>query len=568
MRYLALATDYDGTLAHHGVVDDQVVNVLRRLRDSGRRLVLVSGRELPDLIRVFPKYDVFHRIVAENGALVFNPETREEKLLGTAPPARFVQKLRERNVTPLSIGKVIVATWAPHQTTVLNTILELGLELQVSFNKGAVMVLPSGINKAAGLRVALADLGISPHNTVAVGDAENDHALLDECEMRVAVANALSTLKDRADWVTSRPSSGGVIELIERLLEHDLQEFSDRLARTQVDLGVSEQKVLKVPVYGERVLICGTSGSGKSTLASGLLERLVEKGYQFCLIDPEGDFEVFSNCVVIGGSEQAPAVEEVIGVLASGERSVICCLLGTPLEARPRAFVQLLARLEEHRARFGRPHWIVADEAHHLMPGGSITLPDPILNAPTGLLLITVHPEHLATRVLQMMSTIVAVGETPTAALQTFADAHGIKQKVDKISLETGEAVVWDLARHPSPIKFRAIRSQSQRRRHQRKYALGQLDEDRSFYFRGPVDKLNLRAHNLAIFVQIADGVDDETWSYHLRRNDYSQWIRDVVKDDDLTNEVLAIEEDVSGSAAQSRKRIRDAILVRYTSPV
>ncbi|HTM46153.1 MAG TPA: HAD hydrolase family protein, partial [Polyangiaceae bacterium] len=161
MRYLALATDFDGTLAEHEAVSEGTLRVLRRVRDSGRRLVLVTGRELPDLLRVFPQYDLFHRIVAENGALVFNPESREEKLLGAPPPARFLQALRDRHVNPISSGKVIVATWAPHQTTVLNTILELGLELQVIFNKGAVMVLPSGINKASGLRKALNDLGIS-----------------------------------------------------------------------------------------------------------------------------------------------------------------------------------------------------------------------------------------------------------------------------------------------------------------------------------------------------------------------------------------------------------------------
>jgi hypothetical protein len=179
--------------------------------------------------------------------------------------------------------------------------------------------------------------------------------------------------------------------------------------------------------------------------------------------------------------------------------------------------------------------------------------------------LITVHPEHLATPVLQMMTTIIVTGETPTTALRIFADAHGSGEKIDEISLGTGEAVVWDLARQGSPTKFKAIPTQSERRRHQRKYALGQLGEDKSFYFRGPRSRLNLRAHNLVIFVQIADGVDDETWLYHLRRNDYSAWLRDAIKDHELATEVLAIERDGLCSAAQTRRQIRDAILRRYT---
>lgn len=567
MRYLALVTDYDGTLAEHGAVDEATLNMLHSVRDSGRRLILVSGRELPDLLRVFPAYDVFHRIVAENGALVFNPETREERLLGTQPPDHFVLTLRARNVTPLSIGRAIVSTWAPHQTTVLNAILELGLDLHMTFNKGAIMVLPSGINKASGLRVALADLGISAHNAVAVGDAENDHALLAECEFRVAVSNALPTLKEHADWVTAHAHGSGVIELAERLLGNDLVDLSDRLARACIDLGISDQQVRRIPVYGERLLICGTSGSGKSSLACSFLERLVEKGYQFCLIDPEGDFEALQNCVVIGGPNQAPSIEEVISVLASGEHSVICCLLGIPLKARPLAFVQLLARLEEHRARFGRPHWIVVDEAHHVMPRGSITLPDPIVNAPSGLLLITVHPEHLATPVLKLMSLIVAVGETPIRALRIFADAHGVPHVFDAITLEMGEAMFWDFARDRSPIKIKTLPSQSQRRRHRRKYALGQLGEDKSFYFRGPASTLNLRAHNLAIFMQIADGVDDETWNYHLRRHDYSSWLRDAVKDEELTAAVLSTENDLTCPVSETRERVRNAIATRYTLP-
>ena len=54
------------------------------------------------------------------------------------------------------------------------------------FNKGAVMILPSGVNKATGLAAALEELGLSPHNVVGVGDAENDHAFLERLRVRGA----------------------------------------------------------------------------------------------------------------------------------------------------------------------------------------------------------------------------------------------------------------------------------------------------------------------------------------------------------------------------------------------
>src|SRR5687767_9230097 len=153
--FLALAADYDGTLAEHGVVADSTVEALRRLKETGRKLLMVTGRELPDLERVFPHTELFDRIVAENGALIHTPATGENEVLAPAPEPEFVRRLTELRIEPLSVGKSIVATWEPHQTVVLGIIKELGLELEIIFNKGAVMVLPSGVNKATGLVAAL-----------------------------------------------------------------------------------------------------------------------------------------------------------------------------------------------------------------------------------------------------------------------------------------------------------------------------------------------------------------------------------------------------------------------------
>lgn len=226
MRYLALATDYDGTLATDGRVDEETLAALGRLRDSGRRLIMVTGRQLDDLRNVFPHLDLFEQVVVENGALLYQPAIREEKLLGEPPPEEFIKALQERGVNPLSVGRAIVATWHPHETTVLEVIRNLGLELQVIFNKNAVMVLPSGVNKASGLSAALGELGLSPHNTVGVGDAENDHAFLDFCGCGVAVANALPMLKEHADFVTQGARGAGVVELIDKLIASDLAELA------------------------------------------------------------------------------------------------------------------------------------------------------------------------------------------------------------------------------------------------------------------------------------------------------------------------------------------------------
>src|SRR5678815_930231 len=174
MRYHALAADYDGTLAHHGRIDEPTWAALRRLRETGRKLIMVTGRQLEELLGIIAHPELFDRIVAENGALVYQPDTKRIRTLAAAPPARFVEELRRRGIDNVAAGHVIVATWEPHQDTVLHVIHDLGLELQVIFNKGAVMVLPSGVNKSTGLAAALCELQLSSHNVCAVGDAEND----------------------------------------------------------------------------------------------------------------------------------------------------------------------------------------------------------------------------------------------------------------------------------------------------------------------------------------------------------------------------------------------------------
>jgi HAD superfamily hydrolase (TIGR01484 family) len=300
MRYLALCTDYDGTIADHGKVDKPTLAALEELRASGRKLVLVTGREIPDLETVFEHLELFELVVAENGAMIYRPENREERLLVDAPPARFVEELKRRGVERISVGRCIVATWQPHEKVVLETIRDLGLELQVIFNKGAVMVLPGGMNKAFGLKAALEELDISIHNTVGVGDAENDHAFLRICEFSAAVANALPAVKETADLVLKSERGAGVTELIREMLEDDLASRAHLLRRHEILLGKGKDGAeLTLPPFGVSALVVGTSGGGKSTLTTGLIERLNAKHYGFCVIDPEGDYDVLQDAAVL-----------------------------------------------------------------------------------------------------------------------------------------------------------------------------------------------------------------------------------------------------------------------------
>ncbi|MGH2690031.1 MAG: HAD family hydrolase, partial [Actinomycetota bacterium] len=171
-----LACDYDGTIAPGGVVSPDTRAALARVRQSGRRLVLVTGRMLDELRAVCPDLDVmFDAVVAENGALLYRPSDPQVRILGDRPEPALVDALGRRGV-PIALGASIIATDAPYAEPALAAIQETGVERTLVFNKGSLMLLPGGVTKATGLDAALAAFGLSPRNTIGIGDAENDHA--------------------------------------------------------------------------------------------------------------------------------------------------------------------------------------------------------------------------------------------------------------------------------------------------------------------------------------------------------------------------------------------------------
>jgi hypothetical protein len=468
-----------------------------------------------------------------------------------------------------------VATWHPYEKEVLEVIRSMGLELQVIFNKDAVMILPSGINKGVGVKVALDELGLSTHNTVGVGDAENDHAFLGICECSVAVGNALPVLKERADVVTGHTHGAGVEEIIEQLLADDLRSLQPRLKRHDILLGHQEngQEFCLGP-YGTRVAVAGPSGGGKSTVVTAIVERLIQKQYQVCVIDPEGDYDDVAQFVTLGAADRVPGVSEILEVLKNAGSSISVNMLGVPLADRPSYFVGLLPRLQELRSRTGRPHWIVIDEAHHLLPS---ELDSASLSIPSSLgsfALISVHPKSVSKSLLDTVNCVIAIGPQPGAIIAEVNEGSGKTWALPEETapgesgpeVRSGEMMVWQLPESNPPTKVTLELAKIELRRHKRKYAAGELGEDKSFYFRGPEGKLNIRAHNLNLFAQIAEGVDEDTWSYHLKKHDYSVWLREAVKDDAVADEIAMVERNPELPPAESRARILETIRKHYTS--
>jgi hypothetical protein len=566
MKYLALACDYDGTIAEHGKVHTSTVEALQQVRNSGRRLLLVTGRELDHLRHDFPRLDLFESVVAENGAVIYLPDSGEEITLCHPPPQEFVDEIHGRGIEPVSVGRVIVASWHPNEAKLLEIIRNLGLELQVIFNKGAVMVLPPGINKASGLRAALERLKLSPHNAVGVGDAENDHAFLEICGCSIAVANALPAIKQKVDWTTKGERGAGVEELIAELIESDFRKRKSPAERSALPIGVRpDGSNLMMHPLSETLMVAGTSGSGKSTLTTGIIDNLASRHFQFCIIDPEGDYEELDGAVVWAAADPDPDLSEAVALLESPSQNLVVNLVGVGVENRPEVFQRLLQGLASVYQTTGRPHVLVVDEAHHFHRFLPSSNESGLANCCQAALLVTVHPDHVEESALKLVDRLIVIGAKREATIAAFAEAAGWDTPILPDSTQQYEAWIWTkYGKHVEA--FEPARNRTEHRRHQRKYTEGKLEDDRCFYFRGPAGKLNLKAHNLMAFKQMADGVDDETWLYHLRRGDYSRWFREAIKDQALASKAEDTERSADVSPEESRRQIRKSIESLYTA--
>jgi len=312
-----------------------------------------------------------------------------------------------------------------------------------------VMILPAGINKATGLAAALNRMGLSPRNAVGVGDAENDHALLAFCECGVAVANALPTLKEAADFVTTGARGAGVTELIAGLLHDDLASHEPELVRHHVLLGLdSSDQEVRIRPYGENILLTGTTGSGKSALAAALLDGLCEAGYTFCVVDPDGAYESTRGAVSLGSSDRPPGVQEILKLFRDPKESAVLNLAGLQLAARQAFFAELLPHLTGLRARTGRPHWLVIDSEQspaqgHLTPS---------------VLQITARPNLLSRSALADVNLVLATGNSPEEMMREFCQMTDITPpSMDPVSLSVGEALAWrPHTRNAAPFRLRS----------------------------------------------------------------------------------------------------------------
>lgn len=572
MKFAALAVDYDGTIAVDGVFDPGVRNAIAAARQQGIVVVLVTGRRLADLRGVAGDLTCFDVVVAENGAVLEFPASGRHVVLGHPPAAGFIEELRRRGVQ-FAVGETVVEADAGWASTTLEVLRQLEQPLILSFNRGRLMVLPQAVAKSIGLRQALTSLRISIHNTVGIGDAENDHDLLDACEVGVAVAWGSAALRAVADEVIPGAGPPSVADYIRRVIRQPRLSAA-QMGRRRLFLGRQHNgEPVSLAVRGRTILIAGEPGTGKSWLAGLLCEQLILQGYCVCAIDPEGDYRSLDSLptvISLGGDESPPHARELAQAFRHPDVSVVIDLSKMSHHRKVAYLNTLLPLLVMLRRRTGLPHKILLDEAHHYLGGAdSGSLIDPEL---AGYILVTYRISGLAASIRGTADAVVMVTrETDTHEAETLLDMCRPRPGVT-LSAE----VFRDLAMSEAALLPGVEESQGQVRRfllaprltshvrHRSKYLDMPVLEAQGFVFSDD-DKAGPRARTLKELIGLLAALPSARIQSHLERHDFSRWLADVFRDNPLASHLRTIEARVGTEDARDvAADIAQAIRARY----
>jgi hydroxymethylpyrimidine pyrophosphatase-like HAD family hydrolase len=571
MKFAALALDYDGTIAVDGRFHPAVREAIGEARRQGVVVLLVTGRRLSELRLVVGDLTCFDAIVGENGAVLEFPSSTRLIRLGR-PPRKDVVREIERAGVEISVGESVIEAAAEAAPKILEVIHRLEQPLVIIFNRDRLMVLPQAISKSTGLREALFALRLSIHNTVGIGDAENDHDLLDACEVGVAVGWGSRALRAVADEVIEGSGPEAVADYIRRLSQHRRLSAA-QMGRRRLLLGHQHDGTpVELTVRGRTILIAGEPGTGKSWLAGLICEQLILQGYCLCIIDPEGDYrslETLPNVITLGGDDPLPRARELVRALRHPDVSVIVDLSKVSRHEKSEYLDTLLPLLAALRRRTGLPHKILLDEAHHFLGGpASAQRVDPEL---AGYIFVTYRLSSLDEDIRSTSDAVVLVThESDPIEAEAISNLR---------RLESGEKVTPDVFRslalnevvllpgveesHGTLRRFRLAQRLTAHVRHRTKYLDMPVNDSQAFVFSvqghpGP------RAQSLKSFIGLLTTLPASEIELHLPRHDFSRWIDEVFRDGALAAHVRGIESRSMEDSRASLVAIAQAIRARY----
>ncbi len=561
-----LASDLDGTLAIDGVIAPATWDLLRQVKNSGLTLILATGRIIDSFINTGPFAELFEVIVAEDGAVIYFPKKNVVKLPFGRLSSIIIQRLEELQI-PLERGMSIVATRRPHDEAILKVMQDINVGITIEYNCGAVMLLPPGATKGTGISYALQDLGYSHHNLMACGDAENDASMLELAELSVTVPNGIPKIKALADIVLLQDPADtgtGINALLKQILTRRGPEHRPRPERRLV-LGYTSDGA---PVYldpinlvDNRIGIFGDSNSGKSWLAGLLTEELFRLGYQVCIIDPEGDYSAvasMTHSLHLGAADTPlPSITDLMNLIEWHAVSMVLDLSKRTPEERIGYVLELVRALRGLRARRGRPHWILIDEAQSFFPseGGELTnlLLESIQDG-LGVGLVSYRPGQLSPLILEKLDDYLLTRLSASEEIQAMEPYLAkFKEGPELLSqlpiLPVGQAYLCSntfrplTANQPSPIRFQAGPRAIPHVRHLQKYLRAPLPGYKRFYFSTPDGRsLGGSAANLWELREMLNTVQIDSLRYHQNRGDFERWMSEALGDSELARQMRKLD--------------------------
>jgi hypothetical protein len=573
--FKALACDFDGTLASDDRIGPAIRDALERARKAGLRLILVTGRTFFELTRVCDSIELFDAVVAENGAVVYYPGSAMIRDQGPPVPGRLLAELDRRGIY-YQVGRVIVGTARGDESGVNEALAAAGVTRDLIYNRAALMLLPAGVSKGSGVQHVLRFLGLSPHDVLALGDAENDLPLFDACGFSACPGDSLPAVKERVDWVFPGAHGDGIAAAItEQILRDQLAVEQSPRHRVPVGWVAATSGPVTIPARGVNVLIHGDPHSGKSWLAGALVERLVGARYAVCVIDPEGDYRVLARLPGVTWIEvQGPKdVDRALdGLVRAPSASAVLDLSPLPHAAKVALIEHALRRIREIRRLVGRPHWVVIDEAHYSLHDEGVAA-DALGLEDRGFCFVTYRPSWLREPVARAVNVFILARTTGSEELGILGaalpgavgDGGGISGTLARLPRGEFLLVQRNANRHLSALTFVAAPRQTVHVRHLMKYIDSSVPPGREFLFRGADGHVRGTADSLQSFRRVVATAPDDVLAHHAGRGDFSRWVRDVFADAELARQLGKIEARWQrGELADLRRAIGALITVRY----
>jgi hydroxymethylpyrimidine pyrophosphatase-like HAD family hydrolase len=548
----ALACDYDGTLASADRITPAVRAALGQARKAGLRLILVTGRTFFELTRVCDCLELFDAVVAENGAVLYYPGSAMIRDQGPTVPGRLLTELDRRGIY-YQVGRVIVGTARVDEDAVREALAAADVTRDLIYNRAALMLLPAGVSKGSGVQQVLRVLGLSSHDVLALGDAENDLPLFDACGFSGCPGDSLASVQKRVDWVFPGVHGDGIAAAItEQILPARLAVQASPRHRIPIGWVATTSGPVTIPARGVNVLIHGDPHSGKSWLAGALVERLVAGRYAVCVIDPEGDYRVLAHLPGVKWAEvQEPGdVDRALDeLLRDPAASAVLDLSILTHPAKLSVVERALRKIRDLRRSVGRPHSVLIDEAHYFLHGEGVAA-DSLDVEDRGFCFVTYRASWLPDGVMRSVDLFVLARTTAAEELAflssslpgVMSDAGGLSETLARLPRGEFLLVPRDLGDHHRALTFVAAPRQTVHVRHLTKYVDSCVPPGREFLFRGPDGQVRALADSLHSFRRGIATAPDDVLAHHAERGDFSRWVGDVFADPELARQLRKIE--------------------------